>query len=506
MLPRARGRPTMTGRGARPFHLPGLDDPGGLPLRRGRTAAGWTFAVPRLGADHAASVAATVRSAAMRARRERSTAGVVEAASRAAGRLVDPGDEVGRRARELLARELGWPGELVAETLEGMGRVWSERALLEVLEVEVGGASALDGFGDGEPVPSASAAAVPGGIGRRRRAASGPPLQVVIAAANVPGVAVTAAIRGLVARSGLLLKAPEAEPGLLPLFGRVLAEEDPLLGACLAATWWPGGSDAAEERAWTSRAGLVVVYGGADAVRHVRRAAAPHADLLAYGPRIGVGVVLPDAAGGGGPWPGRLARDVCAYEQQGCVSPRVVYVLGEEPSPFAEALASALEEEVRRLPRPSPTEEEAVALRSLRAEAEFREYAAEGRDAGRGPAPAGGPGGAALSGGDAAGWTVLVEGSAPPRSEGLPRLVRVHPAAGVGRLEELLRPVEGRLQAVGYAGARGAESVARLASRLGAARVAPFGTVAWPPADWRHDGRHQILPLLRWTDWEGPAG
>jgi hypothetical protein len=26
--------------------------------------------------------------------------------------------------------------------------------------------------------------------------------------------------------------------------------------------------------------------------------------------------------------------------------------------------------------------------------------------------------------------------------------------------------------------------------------------MAWPPADWRHDGRMQLMPLLRWTDFE----
>ena len=493
-----------------PCHLPGLGDAAGRPVHRGRTASGRAFSTPRLGADHAASVADAVRSAALRARRERSTARVVEAVSRAAGRLADDGDEAGRRARDLLARELGWPEELVGETLAGMGRVWSERALLETLEAEVGGPSVLDGFGAGEPVPAASAAAVPGGVGPRRRAAAGPPLQLVINAANVPGVAVTAAIRGLLARSGVLLKAPEAEPGLLPLFGRVLAEEDPLLGTSLAATWWPGGTGAATERAWTARAGLVVVYGGDEAVRGARRAAPPGTDVLAYGPKIGVGVVLPDAADGGGPWPGRLARDVCAYEQQGCVSPRVVYVLHEAPTPFAESLASAMREEVRRLPRSALTEEEAVALRSLRAEAEFRAYAAEEEAASAGPRGGGtardaDPGAALLAGGGDAPWTVLVGDGAVPRSEGLPRVVRVHPVEGVGRLERLLAPVGGRLQAVGYAGREGAGSVAQLASRLGAARVAPFGTLAWPPADWRHDGRHQLLPLLRWTDWEGPA-
>lgn len=490
-----------------PCHLPGLDVDAGGELHRGRTAAGRPFETPRLTRRRAARVAAEVRAAALRARRERATDRVVETAARAAGRLADPGDPGGAGARCLLSRELGWPRELVEETLEGMADVWSGEALRAVLEEELGGTAVLDGY---EPAGRVSAAGVPAppGEGRpRRRRAAGPPLLLVIVAGNVPGVGVTAALRGLVARSGVLMKAPEGEPGLVPHFARLLGEEDPLLGDSLAATWWPGSSGAEVGEVWLERAGMVVVYGEEEAVRGVRRAAPVETEVLVYGPKLGVGLVLPDAADGGGSWPSRLARDVCAYEQQGCVSPRTVYVLGDDPLPFARALSGAMEEEVTRIPRPGPGAAEAVALRSLRAEEEFRSYARE-RDARRGPSAAGGDEGGrtSLSGDDGAGWTILPGPAAPPASTGLPRVVRVHAVPAIGRLGELLAPMEGRIQAFGYAGRKGRRRVAEMAAGLGVARVAPFGTVAWPPADWRHDGRHQILPLLRWTDWESGPG
>ncbi|HSR43345.1 MAG TPA: acyl-CoA reductase, partial [Longimicrobiales bacterium] len=86
--------------------------------------------------------------------------------------------------------------------------------------------------------------------------------------------------------------------------------------------------------------------------------------------------------------------------------------------------------------------------------------------------------------------------------EGLPRVLRVHGVASPGRLEQLLVPLAGRIQAVGYAGEDGAGELAERAAALGVSRVAPVGSMAWPPADWRHDGRHQLLPLIQWTDWE----
>ena len=41
-----------------------------------------------------------------------------------------------------------------------------------------------------------------------------------------------------------------------------------------------------------------------------------------------------------------------------------------------------------------------------------------------------------------------------------------------------------------------------LAVEWGVARVAPVGGMAWPPADWRHNGQMQLQPLLNWTDFE----
>jgi hypothetical protein len=83
-------------------------------------------------------------------------------------------------------------------------------------------------------------------------------------------------------------------------------------------------------------------------------------------------------------------------------------------------------------------------------------------------------------------------------------VVWVHQVPDLESLEEVLRPLEGRIQTLGYSGSEGLQKLAALAARLGVSRIAPFGTVAWPPADWRHEGRHQLLPLLNWTDLEIP--
>lgn len=498
------------------WHLPGLDREIGRDAHGGRTPGGVEVRTPRLDREEARRVAETVRSAALEAREARSTREAAAAASRAALRLADPGGEAGRRAVELLREELGWTDGLARETLAGMAEGWREEALADLLDRELGGPEVVDGFVDAPEPSSRRTGSAGSGVrvgsppgdadpsaGRRRRAV-GPPLLFVVHAGNVPGVAVTAALRGLVVRSGVLCKAPEAEPGLLALFARELAREDPLLGRSLATTWWPGGAGVPVEEAWARRAGTAVVYGGEDAVRTLRRTLPAGTDLVVHGPKLGVGALLPDVAGGDAGGLGEaaagLARDVCAYGQAGCVSPRVVYVVGHAADPFAEALGSALEEETARRPPPRPAREEAVALRSLRARAEFRGYD-DGPDVGDAPGADGRV--RVLGSRENLAWTVLVGGDPAPASEGLPRVVRLHAVPSLRALEAILEPAAGRLQTLGYAGREGRERLAAAAVRLGVCRLAPFGSVAWPPPDWRHDGRHQLLPLVRWTELEG---
>jgi hypothetical protein len=425
----------------------------------------------------AGAVAQAVRNSALEARSARTSEQVIESIAAAAARLAGDGTG-GAAARQLLRAELGWDEHLARETLDGMASTWTAEALTGLVQSELGGPAVLDGF-----VPDEEWA----GPGHRSRRALGAPLMLQVLAGNVPGVAITATIRALVVRSGVLCKLPEAEPGLLPLFARLLSDEDPLLGRCVAATWWAGDRFPAAWREWARWAGRAVVYGGDAAVEAVRGSLPADTDVVSYGPRTGIGAVLPDSPPGAA---AGLARDVCAYDQQGCVSPRLVYVVGEPTGPFVEGLAGALAEHTGRHPPPEPTAAEAVAIRSARAEFEFSGYE--------------GGGSAVVTPGESLAWTILAAESPAARTESLPRVVWVHQVPDLESLEEVLRPLEGRIQTLGYSGSEGLQKLAALATRLGVSRIAPFGTVAWPPADWRHEGRHQLLPLLNWTDLEIP--
>jgi hypothetical protein len=156
-------------------------------------------------------------------------------------------------------------------------------------------------------------------------------------------------------------------------------------------------------------------------------------------------------------------------------------------SDLIERLATALSEELGRLGEVFTTDEEAVDIRAARARLQF-----------------GTEGGGLAWGPENLGWTILHRKVPGAYSEPLPRVLWVYELSSIEELREMRSVLEGRLQALGIAGV--ADDVRlraeELAVELGVSRVTPPGAMAWPPAGWRHDGRMQLMPLLRWTDFE----
>ncbi|MCL7969221.1 MAG: hypothetical protein M8867_06350 [marine benthic group bacterium] len=427
---------------------------------------------PALTEREATAVAETVRAAALRARDELSFEQVVRHVSRAAMRLADPGDPLGGEAELRLKSGLGWSELAARESLRGMAREWTEDALTSLVRSELGDPLYLERFVE-----------VAGQPGRYRRA-TGPPLILQIHAGNVPGVPVSAAILALLARSGVLAKSGSDEPWMLPLFARALADENALLGSALAVTSWPGNQQPPALRIWAKESGKAIVYGGEEAVRALRGRLPPDTEMIVYGPRIGVAVFLSDAAEAD---PGRLAKDVLAYDQRGCVSPRLVLEVGSNSLELARRLERELSKEAGRLGPPPMTDEEAVAVRRARTACEF-----EGMK----------DGSTLVLGSSDLAWTVLARSRPGVSSEALPRTIWLYGVRENDDLGPLLRPLAGRIQAIGVAGRDGASGLAELAASLGVSRVCPVGSMAWPPTDWRQEGRHRLLPLLDWTEWE----
>jgi hypothetical protein len=426
---------------------------------------------------------------------------VIDAIDSAARRLCDPAEPARDDVLRGLQAFTGYAPAMAGLVLDRMCQDWMRAPLHRLVTAEFGDAAPIESFCDR-----------PGSPGVQVRAVA-PPLGLHVFAGNVPGVSVTSIIRALLVRSAVFGKSAAGEPVLAPAFARLLFEADPAVGRCVAVTYWPGGSTDIEA-AVLRHAGLVVHYGGGDAIASLRSRAAAGTLFVEHGPRISFAVV--DSAGftrlqGAG---GRAAQDAAAqdaaaqdaaaqeaaadlaravalFDQQGCVSPQTAYVIGDPASAhaFAERVATCLHDIAAVLPRGRLEPGEAAAIRDLRTRAEFR--AIGGSDV------------KLWTGSDLA-WTVIAEPDPAFGGSCLNRTLIVRSAPSLDALIDLVRPFSPLLQTVGLAGFAD-EELAAVASRLGTlgvTRFAPIRDMPWPPATWHHDGRGPLRELVRWIDLE----
>lgn len=465
--------PTLDG-----FHLPGLA------LEHAefdelRFADDVIVRVPRLDADAVRTLTDSLISARARTLANVPIERIIAAVDTVARRLADRGDALRRTAETALPAITGYHPSMIALVLDRMSADWRAPALLEMLRTDLGGPEALDRFVERAP-------------GVRSRA-FGPHLVTHVFAGNVPGVAVTSLVRALLVRAASLGKTASGEPLLAPLFARALAEEWSDLGDCIATTYWAGGSRRVEDVAFEA-SDAVVVYGGRRAADDVRARVPAHVHLLDHGPRISFAAVgadvLPDensatrviAA---------CARAVATFDQQGCVSPHLVYVERGAPIPpqdFAERLAAALADVEAELPRGTLTPAEAAAIHDARGAAEFR--AIGGADI-------------VVHAGPGTSYTVVYDADAAFEPSCLNRFVRVKPVPRLEDLADMLLPYRDVLQSAGVAVSETRmDAVAAALGAAGVTRVASLERLPWPPPAGHHDGRGPLAELVRWTDLE----
>jgi hypothetical protein len=393
-------------------------------------------------------------------------------------RFLDPADELRREALELLPPTAGVSPTMARAALDGMAADWRAERLERLLDVELAGGAALDGF-------------VSDRAGRRTRAL-GLPFTVHVCAGTVPGVSVTSMIRALMVKSAVLLKPGRGDEVLPVLFRRGLVHADSALAAASAVLYWPGGRQEPVEQATLADADLVVVYGGDDAIRGIRGRVPGTTPVVVYPHRVSFGVIGAEAVGGGqaDALAGAAARAVALFDQRGCVSPHLFYVLGDgrAAATFAEALAGKLHELEAELPAGALEASSSSAVQQLRGTAELLSASGQGR----------------LWRGVGTSWTVVLGSDGVFEPSCLGRTVRVKPTPTVEALTQAVRPFRRHLQTVGVAGLDAA-TLSRLAdelARLAPTRLTPLESAPWPPPWWHHDGSGPLTSLVRWSDLE----
>lgn len=358
----------------------------------------------------------------------------------------------------------------VAEGLESALRAWHPETFVRMAERELASVLAAR---DGTP-PTRTLA----------------PFEctAVLAGGTIPMPTLLSSLLPLVLGSPVLLRETSKDPVTGALLARSLAERDTILARAFEPIDFP--ADDAGAFASLLTAPCIVATGTDDTMRAIATRLSDDQRFVAYGHRVSIAVLGPGAASEADHIAHRLALDVARWDQTGCLSPVVAYLVGvgeDARRELAHAIAGALDAISTEMPRG----ELPVSARALHAaeRAEARMRAASGR--------------ALLI--EGRGNVVVLESDAQARPAPLHRFLRLVPVPTLAALTNILADQDAPLSNVAVAGFA-EEERSRLDHALlqrGASRVTVPGQLQTPPVDWPRDGMPLFAPLARFVQGAG---
>lgn len=320
-----------------------------------------------------------------------------------------------------------------------------------------------------------------------------PELAAHVASGNLPNPAMHSLVTGLLLRSAQFMKCASGASLLPRLFAHTIHQLDSKVASTIELAEWKGGA-ADLEAALFSHAQVVTATGTDEAIASLRRHVGPSTRFVSYGRRASFAFVssaslTPMTLG---QVTDLAAQDIAAWDQNGCLSPHVIYVetgsaiSGEN---FAESLARSLQAMEVQQPRGQLPVRDASVIASRRAFYEIRAASSQETKLW------------ASTGSTA--WTVVFEFDPLFQTSCLNRFIYVKNARN---LEEALHhsaPIHGQISTVALH--ETSERIHGLAARLarwGVPRICRLGSMQRPSLAWRHDGHPALGELVSWSDWE----
>jgi hypothetical protein len=414
---------------------------------------------------------------------ERTAASLIRLIAKVAENWLDPEYPIRHFALAQGPAATGFSRQTLAHGLDVFFRQITTENLRALMMQELGTVDRLDVFSATAAETSAQRAAL----------ARGPELLVHIAGGTLPNPVFMSIILGLLTKSAQFVKCASGCSFLPRMFAHSLYEADGKLGACLEVAEWRGGSMNLEMPLF-KEADCVTATGSDETLSEIRYHLPVKTRFVGYGHRVSFGYVAHEMLSGFNPKKiaTRAAMDVIAWDQQGCLSPHVIYVEhGGELT--GELFAKMIAEEMARLeseqPRGALPAETAAVIASKRAFYEIR--AAHSPDT------------LMWHSENSTAWTVIYESDPRFQLSCLNRFIYVK---GVANLTEALQGADsviGKVSTVGLAATEDrAQHFATQLARWGVTRVCPLGKMQNPPLLWRHDGRPALGDLVTWADWE----
>jgi hypothetical protein len=205
-------------------------------------------------------------------------------------------------------------------------------------------------------------------------AAEYPELVFLVAAGNIPGVAIHPVIQLSLLGVPTLVKNASAEPFLLPALLASLEFHDPQVAARVAALTWPRDDLTLTEASMAFNPQLAVFGDDETIANFVKRSD----QVAGFGDRFSLALVSPDENE-----PNifdDLAYDVCMFEQLGCLSPQAILLLTDDWAKvehFSRELANAMASMSEKLPIGSRAPAQQAAIQQWRGAYAARRAAGE---------------------------------------------------------------------------------------------------------------------------------
>ncbi|MDP3981624.1 MAG: acyl-CoA reductase, partial [Chlamydiota bacterium] len=163
----------------------------------------------------------------------------------------------------------------------------------------------------------------------------GPELITHIFAGIIPTPCLFNLVLALLSRSASFLKCPSIEPVFPYLLYQTLYETHPDLAQCVLVSWWKGSEREIEDRVF-KESDIICAYGRNETLQDIRNRIPITTRFIPYGNRVSLGVVLKEACENLEHIAQNAAMDICLFDQQGCLSPHLIYVESPDMTLFSE--------------------------------------------------------------------------------------------------------------------------------------------------------------------------
>lgn len=306
----------------------------------------------------------------------------------------------------------------------------------------------------------------------------------VLAGGGIPMPTLLSGLLPLILGSPVLLREASGDRVTASLLKRSLEARSEVLARAFERI-----SFASEDAAFAELldAPCIVATGSDETIQSISNRLRPSQRFVAYGHQFSIGILgskMGDAGTSIQQIAEAFALDIARWDQMGCLSPVVIYLVGLEPSmneKIADILGRALDDLHERMPRGDVSKSVLASHANEIAEARMRQA-----------------GGAAMlcEGSDS---VVVLESGTNPRPAPLHRFIRLMPVDSFDDLKNALVPFAGHLSTVAAIGFS-PDDVRNLhdaLSRLGVSRITEPGRLQTPPIDWPHDGMPLLTPMAR---------